>query len=351
MWYFVTPMAQHLNRWERHQNLKAKTKKEKAKARHFGEDRGPETGWGLSESREGVRIGIVVGIRQKFFTVMDEDIYFECVLAPGIPPVLGKQLVVGDCVVYEQANENRGTILHRQERESVIGRMRGDSKRFSDASLEHHVIVANVDRAVIVAAAQDPTFHPRFIDRYLVVLQNGGVEPVICLNKSDLTEERHPVLQSYRELGIPIIETSVMTGQGLEHLKEVIRGRIVVLVGNSGVGKSSLINAILPDADIRVNEVSQKGGRGRHTTSSTNLYKWDDKSYIIDTPGIRSLGIENIDKRSLRYFFPEFEQPMERCKFRDCLHDHEPQCAVKEAVEQGEINKHRYESYLRMLHE
>lgn len=338
------------NLWERHQNKRAKAKKERAKARHFGDQEKPME-WGAEEVSEHARIGIVAAVRSKTIMVMEHDQYFECVLATGIHPSLSKQLVVGDKVAFEQTDEESGAIQNRKERKSVIARMRGDSTRYSDAAIEKHVIAANVDKAVIVAAAKNPEFHPRFIDRYLVVLQNGNVEPVICLNKSDLTDERHPVLQFYKELGIPIVETSATGGQGIDDLKDQIRGVITVLVGNSGVGKSSLANAIMPDANIRVSEVSQKTGKGRHTTSSTNLYKWDEDSYIVDTPGIRSLGIENIDKNSLRFFSPEFEEFSDTCRFRDCLHDHEPECAVKKAVDDGKVNHYRYDSYLRMLHE
>lgn len=339
------------NLWDRHQNKRAKAKKERAKARHFGKEQ-EGVQWEEGEDQfEGARVGIIAESRQKTFSVMENDQFYQCRLGSGLDKQLGQHLIVGDRVYFEQEGEEEGSILGRQDRKSTISRLRGDSTRYSEASLEKHVIAANVDDAVIVAAAQDPEFHPRFIDRYLIVCQNGNVEPIICLNKSDLTTERHPVLSFYRELGIRIVETSTLTGEGIEELKNLIRGRIVVLVGNSGVGKSTLINKIIPGADLRTTEVSGKKGTGKHTTTASNLYKWDEGSYVIDTPGIRSLGIENIDKSSIRFFFQEFEPFAEHCKFRDCVHDHEPDCEVKKAAERGDINVYRYESYLRMLHE
>ncbi len=345
-------MANRTNLWERHQNKRAQAKKERAKKRHFHKETEKLFDWeATNQEVEGAHIGIIAGTERNLFTVMEHDMYFACTLGPAVHPRLSQQLVVGDRVYYDKTEENIGYILGRQERKSVIIRMRGDSTRYSSAALEQHVIAANVEHAVIVAAAKNPEFHPRFIDRYLIILQNGDVEPIICINKCDLTTERHPILTFYRESGIPIVETSVVTNEGIELLKNTIQGKISVLVGHSGVGKSSLVNAIISHANVRVSEVSQKTGKGRHTTSASNLYKWGENSYIIDTPGIRSLGIENVEKCSIRYFFTEFEKFAEHCKYRDCMHDHEPNCAVKAAVEAGEINAYRYESYLRMVRE
>lgn len=345
-------MAEKPNRWERHQNKKSRAKKERAKAKHFEVEGIEQDVWGtMEEVDETARSGIIAETRKKTFIVMENDEYFECKLAPGIPPALARQLVVGDKVRFVSISEIEGQILTREDRKNFLARMRGESSRISAAALHQHVIAANVDKAVIVAAAKDPEFHPRFVDRYLVVAQDGNVDPIICINKSDLVEEEHPAIDTYRKLGIQIIKTSVLDGRGIDELKKAIYGQICVLVGNSGVGKSSLANAIMPGKELKVGEVSKKAGRGRHTTASTSLHKWDEGSYLIDTPGIRALGIENISEEQIRYFFPEFEQFSDKCKFRDCLHDKEPECAVKDAVTAGDIDRHRYESYIRMLHE
>lgn len=344
------------NRYERHLNKRAKEKKERAKVRHIRsqeQNQQADLNWQAFEQTEATAqllLGIIVEIRGRIFTVMSHDEYFHCKLSQEIPFELGRRLVIGDKVFFETQG-NEGIIKGRVPRTSTLSRLRGDSQRISAAAQEKHVIAANVDTGVIVAAATDPEFHPRFVDRYLTICQNGGIEPVVCVNKCDLTDERHPILEWYKGIGIPVIETSAQTDQGVPELKERIRGKISVLVGNSGVGKSSLINSLIPDLHLAARTVSGKTGKGRHTTTSTNLYKWDDESYIIDTPGIRSLGVSHIEKSNLRFGFPEFDEFADSCKFRDCLHQHEPECAVKQAVAEQKINRYRYESYLRMLEE
>lgn len=344
------------NRYERHENKRALAKKERAKEKHIRSqerDRQNDLNWQAFEQTESTAkllLGIIVEIRGKIFVVMLHDEYFHCKLSQEIPFELGRRLVIGDRVFFEtQGSET--LIKGRVPRASTLSRLRGDSQRRSPASQEEHIIAANVDTSVIVAAATDPEFHPRFIDRYLTICQNGKIEPVVCLNKCDLTDERHPILEWYRGMGISVIETSAQTDHGVSELKKQIRGKITVLVGNSGVGKSSLINSFIPGLHLSARIVSGKTGKGRHTTTSTNLYKWDEESYIIDTPGIRSLGIAHIEKSNLQFGFPEFDELADSCRFRDCLHQHEPECGVKKAVAVGKINRYRYESYLRMLEE
>lgn len=351
-------MREKPNRYERHQNQKALARKERAKNRHIEKQEelsGLDRQWQSYEQEvetASVSVGIIVQMRGKIFTVMEGDKYFDCILSKSLPSELGRRLVIGDIVHFNrQPGAGSGQIMARAPRKSSISRMRGDRDRVSAAAEEEHIIAANVDIGVIVAAAVNPSFHPRFVDRYLIALQNGDVKPVVCINKCDLTGERPKVIEWYRKLGIPVVETSAETGLGLDELKAKIRGKIAALVGNSGVGKSTLINKIIPGMGIDTKAVSEKTGKGRHTTTSSALYRWDKESYIIDTPGIRSLGLSNISKDQLKFGFPEFEQYASGCKFKDCIHSHEPYCAVKEAVLQGLIAPTRYESYLRMLEE
>lgn len=344
------------NRYERHQNKHALEKKRRAKEKHIRHqerDRQADLNWEQFEQTEVAAqliLGIIVEIRGRIFTVMYNDEYFHCKLSQEIPFELGRRLVIGDKVLFESQGKE-GIIKARVPRNTILSRLRGDSQRISAAAQEEHVIAANVDTGVIVAAATDPEFHPRFIDRYLTICQNGGIKPVVCVNKCDLTDARHPILEWYKEFGISVIETSAQMDEGVPELKECIRGKIAVLIGNSGVGKSTLVNRIIPGLNLSARTVSEKTGKGRHTTTTTNLYKWDEGSYIIDTPGIRSLGISHIDKSHLRFGFPEFDEFVDACKFRDCFHQHEPECGVKQAVAEKKINRYRYESYLRMLEE
>ncbi|MEI2770834.1 MAG: ribosome small subunit-dependent GTPase A [Candidatus Competibacter sp.] len=351
------------NLYNRHQNKRALAKKERAKAKSRCEtfentdvnpiswksfDIPPEELLGESE-----RIGIVAEVRSGTFSCLTGKELVICKLGKKIPFELGKSLVIGDEVIYEMVGEI-GFIRGRMARRSYLARIRGDSTRFSAASNEEHVIAANVDIGVIVATAAYPNFHAGLVDRYLILCQNGRVKPLICLNKVDLTDVRDPILSYYAtELGINVIEASTVTEQGITQLKECLSGTVSVLVGNSGVGKSSLINVLLGDTMIRVREVSKKHKEGRHTTTTSQLYEWNPGSYLIDTPGVRSLGIESVEKTALRYFFPEFQEPSKNCKFGDCLHDNEPEatCGVKQAVKVGIINDQRYTSYIRMLSE
>lgn len=257
--------------------------------------------------------------------------------------------VVGDRVAILQVDT--GWKVHSfKQRSSFLARFRGDRHRRSTSGYERHIITANIDSALIVAAAKNPAFHPRFIDRYLVICQDGGVQPIICINKIDLAEPPSE-LDAYKNMGIPVFITSTTTSEGIDALKDVLRGTVSCLVGASGVGKSSLANAVFPHATIKSGTVSAKTGEGRHTTSATSLYQWDEGSFLIDTPGIRSLGLEDLDKSTLRLYFSEFDSYIPLCKFANCSHVHEPNCGVKQAVQAGEISQDRYESYLRLMNE
>jgi ribosome biogenesis GTPase len=256
---------------------------------------------------------------------------------------------VGDRVYFEPDN-GTGWIKSLVPRKSFLARVRGDSTRFSSFSQTNQTIAANIDIALIVATVVNPRFTPSLIDRYLIICQNGNVNPIICLNKVDLSKERHSILNWYRlQLGLEVIETSTVTGEGIGQLRNYLRNNISVLVGKSGVGKTSIINELIPGANLRTQPIGNKTGKGKHTTAISNLYRWDDESYIIDTPGIRSLGLEHIEKYSFKYYFPEFEEFERYCKYTNCIHEHEPECGIKRAVADGKINKSRYESYLRIL--
>jgi ribosome biogenesis GTPase len=280
---------------------------------------------------------------------MHEDKVIECKLNKELQFSLGQKIVVGDRVYFEPDN-GTGWIKSLVPRRSFLARVRGDSTRFSAFSQAIQTIAANIDIALIVASVMNPRFTPSLIDRYLVICQNGNVNPVICLNKADLSRERHPILNWYRlHLGLEVIEASTVTGEGMERLRDCLHGKMSVLVGKSGVGKTSIINELIPGANLRTQPVGNKTGKGKHTTAISNLYRWDDESYIIDTPGVRSLGLEHIEKGSLKYYFPEFEEFEKYCKYTNCIHEHEPECGIKQAAVDGKIDKYRYESYLRIL--
>lgn len=352
------PKDRPTNLYDRQKNKKALAKKQRAKDRRFRDAESAVEDEQISqfENQEilsALPMALVAESRNGVFTVLFEHTAIEAKLGEDIPFENSRLLVPGDEVAVEiDENQEHAQIMARHPRKSYLARIRGDSTRFSAFADEEQVVAANVDAAVIVATAAEPEFHPNLVDRYLIIAQNGGVSPVICLNKCDLTPERPDILRYYQEsLGIPVVEVSAKTGQGIEELRNLLHGKVSVLVGNSGVGKSTITNLFNASLQLRTQEVSAKNKEGRHTTTATNLYEWADGSYIIDTPGIRSLGLSNIHRESLKYYFPEFEEFEAGCKYNDCLHDHEPEadCGVKTALNARKINAYRYESYKRML--
>jgi len=237
-------------------------------------------------------------------------------------------------------------------RTSLLTRIKKDSTRLDNNIGISKSIAANINLAVIVVSAKEPPLHPKFIDRYLMILQNSNIPAVICLNKCDLkTEEEDRILDIYRAINIPLVETSAYNKQGIENLKKYLKGKQAIFIGNSGVGKSSLINAIMNDDEIKTSFVSNKSKRGRHTTTTSKYYIWDDNSSIIDTPGIRSLDVSSFKPKEIQDYFSELDDWRGKCKYDDCLHYSEPfdSCVVKQGVVIGLININRYESYLRIV--
>lgn len=204
------------------------------------------------------------------------------------------------------------------------------------------ILAANVDLVIIVTSVVTPPFRPGLIDRVLVAVDRGGAQAAICVNKIDLlmNADDIPDTSLYRSLGVPVIFCSTVTGDGMSELRQLIQGKTCVFAGHSGVGKSSLINALCPGIDLATGEVGKKG---RHTTSASCLHEETDGTRIIDTPGVREFGLWKIDAADLKDHFPEFELFAQDCRFSDCTHTHEPDCAVRQAAPP------RYQRYLRML--
>ena len=211
-----------------------------------------------------------------------------------------------------------------------------------------HVLVANVDQVVIVVSLLEPQLKPHLIDRYLASAGQGGIAPIICLNKVDLVDpvDCQPLVGFYSQLGIPTFLTSAATGAGIALLRERLHNRQSVFSGQSGVGKSSLLNAIQPGLGLAVREVSDVTQKGKHTTTTAQLLKLDIGGWVVDTPGIRQFQLWDILPEEVEGFFPEFRPLVHLCGFPDCTHTHEENCAIKKAVEQRRISERRYVSYL-----
>jgi ribosome biogenesis GTPase len=251
----------------------------------------------------------------------------------------------------EDKDRTDGMILQRQPRKSVVSRpqprsgKRGD--RYTTEAYEK-VIVANMDVLLVVASTVQPPLRHGLIDRFMIIAERGHIQPLLVINKIDLAEPDPDVVRDFGNLGMEIFEISATTGTGVEALRQRMSSCRSVLAGPSGVGKSTLVNALVPGALAVTGAVRLKDLRGRHTTASANVYDLPCGGMLVDTPGVRELGVR-LSAAELPWYFPEFEPFSSLCKFRDCTHTHEPQCAVIEAAEQNKILPRRYESYLRIL--
>ncbi len=249
----------------------------------------------------------------------------------------------GDYVWILPATEEEGVIERVEPRHGLL--TRGSRKR-------EHVIAANVDQVVIVMALVEPELKPHLIDRYVASATQGDLAPIICLNKADLVSpaDFQPLVGMYSQLGIPAFLTSAVTGLGIDRLRELLRDRETVFAGQSGVGKSSLLNAIQPGLGLDVREVSEATEKGRHTTTAAEVIRLESGGWVVDTPGIRQFQLWDIIPEEVEGFFIEFRPFVPLCAFPDCTHTHEERCAIKRAVARGLISDQRYTSYLGLFH-
>lgn len=271
-------------------------------------------------------------------------------------------VAVGDRVWFADQSANWdgrpvGVIERVEPRSAVLSR--------KDRRSREHAIVANADQLLIVSSVAQPAAKPHLIDRYLVAAAKGNLRPIVCLNKSDLAPEAPrddedddgaheslaELIAEYRAIGYCTLLTSAVTGEGLEALRAELAGHMTVLSGQSGVGKSSLLNALQPGLGLAVQEVSAANEKGRHTTTHPQLFRLGVGGYVVDTPGIRQFPLWGVQPGELEAFFTEFAPHVARCRFNDCHHTDELACAVHAAVESGEISPRRYASYLHMLDE
>ncbi|MGL6094817.1 MAG: ribosome small subunit-dependent GTPase A, partial [Fimbriiglobus sp.] len=239
------------------------------------------------------------------------------------------------------------------EPEGVIERVEPRHGVLTRASRRReHVLVSNVDQLAIVVSLVEPALKPHLIDRYLAAAQKGGLAPVLCLNKIDLADpaEFQPLIGAFARIGVPAILTSARSGVGLPRLRELLTGRATVFGGQSGVGKSSLLNAVEPGLGLRVREVSESTSKGRHTTTTAELIRLGSGGWLVDTPGVRQLQLWDTRPEEVEGLFREFRPFVALCGFPDCTHIHEGTCAVKAAVARRLIPERRYQSYLGMFH-
>jgi ribosome biogenesis GTPase len=261
----------------------------------------------------------------------------------------GDRVVVGDRVdvAEEQTGEKTVWTVERvhERRTALVRRAPGKAPR-------PKTIVANVDQVVVVFAVAHPSPHLRMLDRFLVICESSGLDPVIVANKTDVTgvEAARELFRPYEQAGYPVLFTAARERLGVDALREVICGRVSALTGPSGVGKSSLLNAVQPGLGLRVAAVSAAVDKGRHTTVTAQLIPLECGGYVADTPGLREVGLWEVDPEELDGYFPELRPYLGTCRYgNSCTHSHEPGCAVRAAVEEGAVDAGRYESYLRIL--
>ncbi|MCA9245886.1 MAG: ribosome small subunit-dependent GTPase A [Planctomycetales bacterium] len=251
-------------------------------------------------------------------------------------------VAAGDRVWFRPEGDDEGIIERVEPRRGVLSRTsRG----------RQHILVTNVDQLLIVASAAEPYLKPHLIDRYLVTAEKNRLRPIICINKVDLCEtaDLQPLIGVYAQLGYRVILSSTVTGQGIELIRDALREHETVISGQSGVGKSSLVNTVDPQLDLRVQRVSSETQKGKHTTTTARLIPLTEGGWVVDTPGIRQFQLWDVIPEEIAGFFRDLRPFVSRCRFADCTHTHETDCAVLDAVADGWIDERRYESYLQMF--
>jgi ribosome biogenesis GTPase len=291
--------------------------------------------------------GQIIRQQSGFFHVQSAQGVVVCRLRGRLKqgPMKGDIVSVGDPVQIAVHPDGSGSIEEIEPRHSALVRL--DPR---PQGLYRQILLANSDQVVLVFACTQPAPHLRMLDRFLVIAEKQEVPALIVANKVDLVdkEKAHAIFDMYPPLGYTVVYTSARTGFGLEELRQRLVGKLSGLAGPSGVGKSSLLNAIQPELGLTVREISLARDRGRHTTNVREMFPLDQGGYVTDLPGLRTLALWDTQPEELDGYFPELRPLVQYCQFSDCSHQSEPGCAVRQAVEEGRVHPERYESYLRM---
>ena len=295
------------------------------------------------------RDGVVLRSYGAYYHVLAGSSEYTCTLRGRFrleEERLANPVAVGDRVVILPSGPDTGVIEEIRPRSNRL------SRKSPGRDVREQLIAANIDQLVVISSVLEPPLNTRMIDRFLVAAEKGDFRGIVCINKVDLKmdDEIDGIGKCYTGIGYDVLLTSAVSGRGIDEFGDLLKGRISVLAGVSGVGKSSLLNVIRPGLNLPVRRISSFTGKGKHTTSSVQLIPLGEGGgFVADTPGLRELGLWKIRRRELAEYFPEMEECFGHCRFNPCYHVHEPGCLVKERLADGRIDPRRYESYVRIL--
>ena len=298
--------------------------------------------------------GLVYKSTGSWYSVKDEEGTFRNARIKGVFKIDGitstNPIAVGDVVDFETENETEGTVMVTKihDRKNYVARQSPRAKH------QHHIVAANLDQSLLLATLKEPRTSQGFIDRFLVACEMYHVPAIVVFNKTDLYKakewEQYERLKGvYETIGYTVFAISIKEDKGVAEVKEKLKDKTTLISGHSGVGKSTFINAVMPGAKIRTQDVSGWSGKGLHTTTFAEMYDLPGGGKIIDTPGMREFGLVDVEKEELSGYFPEMRQRLNNCQFNNCQHMAEPGCAIKEAVINGEIDEDRYVNYVNIL--
>lgn len=360
-WVSCDIEAEYFKDDRKHSRMERKLASAKDRSKYKKTDRDKqEKNKGLHQNikvpEEDLLEGRVLSITPQGFVVEHEKARYTCTIRGLLKKekTQFKNLVtVGDIVLFQKTHQAEGLIAHIQPRKSILSRADNLSRR------QEQLIAANIDLVLITVSVVNPPIKPSLIDRYIIAARKGGMQPVIVVNKIDLLDEEtsisekeiyHQLIDAYKTVGVPVITASVVNEHGLDELKNIMKDKASVFSGQSGVGKSSLINAITGHS-LKVGKVVDRTKKGSHTTTKAQLIPLEFGGWCIDTPGIKSFGVWNLQKAEVEQYFSEIYEIGHRCKFPDCSHTHENDCAVLEAAEKGKLSHLRLDSYHFLLEE